>query len=417
MKKLLIALLMITVTFSAFAGGEKEGSAEKEGSVEKKEPLTFLTGSTGIRLDDEMVILNKYTEETGQEFEVITVPYSDLDKKISAMIRGGEAPDLVRGTEGHSVKFRDHFVPLDYDDSTLIPRIFYNSAGEKISLPVEITAVGCFINVELAEKYGVNYPKPGEETWTWDEFEVEMRKMLGQSDVDFPAAIDGSGHRFSPWIYQHGGLLYGGSFKDLGSDGAGAIAALERLCRLADEGIFDPQTYAVGTYGDALFSTGRYGIHFSGSWKIGTYAKELGFNFTVVPMPSGKGGAATVLGGSSYHASKDTGREDDAVAFINWIATPKNLAWMGEVTRQLMATTTEDIDYGELQPYFDGFSGMLAATSGEYIDDFAEYIKIPGAFSHGKNSIIEALGDLKTPEQALKDAAISLQEAAAEAGL
>lgn len=399
----------------------KEGASEEvvEASefVVSDEPLSIVVGQSDDQLENEMHIFNKYTEVSGQEFEIIQVPYADLEKKITTMILGNEAPAILRGTEIHAVKLRDYFIPLDYDDSTLVPRIFYNTEGEKISLPTELTAVGVFINTDLADKYGVNYPTSPDDVWTWDEFEVEMEKFMGNEDVDYPAIIDGSAHRFSPWIYQHGGLTYNGSFEDLGWDDQPAIDALERMVRLSDAGIFDSQTYASNTHGEGLFATGRYPVHFSGSWMIKKYHEDMDFNVAVSFMPSGDGGQASVLGGSNYMACQNSGQEEAALSFINWLAKPENLKFAGEVTGQLTAVTTVPVEYGELTPYFDMFSEQLQATDPAYIEDFAQYVRVPGAFSYSKDAIIEALGHLKTPEEALRDATILLQESAVEAEL
>jgi len=389
------------------------------GSVDasSKEPLTVLVALDGLALEKEKEVFAKYTEETGQEFEFITVAYDDLEKKLGTMISGGEPPALIRGTAIHSTKFADRFVPLDLDTSYMVPYFFYNSDGDIISLPTELTTVGMYINTDLADKYDVNYPTSPDDVWTWEEFETEMKKLVGQPDVDFPMVMDGSGHRYSPMFYQQGGLIYGGDFNDFAIDSPESIYSLENFKRLVDEKIIDPQTYSIGTSGDGLFTTGRYAIHMSGSWMIQRYAEGLDFNYDVTYMPQGDGGRATVLGGSSYHACKDSGREDDALAVIMWMAKKENLINIGQTITQLTAVKDAEVDYGEYTDHFTKFGNEMSATDGKYINDFSEFSRVPGAYNYVKDAIIEVLGEMKTPEQALNDAAEYLKQAAADAGI
>ncbi len=417
--KYLVLLVGMFLMLFVGCGGDEDNSAsttvETDSGTQK--PLTILFGQSGFPLEREKEFLALYTQETGQEFEVISVAYNDLEKKLSTMIRGGEPPAIVKGTTIHSTRFRDYFIPLDYDTSTLFPYFFYNSEGENIGVPVEITATGLFINTDLADKYGVNYPTSTDDVWTWEEFEFELRKMLGKDDVDFPFVMDGSAHRFSPYIYQNGGLTYNGSYSDSGWDEPEALEALERIIRFDKEGLIDTQTYSLATPGNTLFSSGRYGVYFAGSWLIDEFNSNLNFNYTPTYLPVGPGGRFTSVGGYNYHVFKDSGQEEAALKFIDWLAKPENLAKMSGTINQLGAATTVDVDYGDLTDHFKFFQEELAATSDEYVEDFLKFSTIPGAFVYTKDAIIESLGGLKTPEQALKDAAKALEESAKDAGL
>ena len=199
MKKTFLALLLVLAVFTLSSCGKDEPKT-----------LQMLWWSDGTEGDVMQGLLDDYKEETGVEIELVPIAYDEYESKIATMISGGDAPALARVTEGHLNNFQDNIVSLkDVYTSSNYTNLFYNSDDEVISLPMDITANGMFVNADLLDKYGVDYPALGEDVWTWDEFYTEMSKLdPAEDDVAAPGVIDHKAHRFMPVIYQHGVTLW-----------------------------------------------------------------------------------------------------------------------------------------------------------------------------------------------------------------
>ena len=181
--KRILSLLLVLFVISGFSACAKQ---------EPKE-LQMLWWSDGTEGAVMQTLLTEYETKTGVKIELVVIPYADYEARLATMISGGEAPALARVTEGHLNNFKGKIQSLKgVYDSTGFTNLFYNDANEVISLPMDITANGLFINVDLMEKYGVDYPKPGEAVWTWDQFETEVNKLRAGvgTDVNFPGVFE-----------------------------------------------------------------------------------------------------------------------------------------------------------------------------------------------------------------------------------
>ncbi|OHE36625.1 MAG: hypothetical protein A2013_05550, partial [Tenericutes bacterium GWE2_38_8] len=291
------------------------GCAEDE--VKELQMLWWSDGTEGTVMQ---TLLDQYFEETGVTIELVTVPYADYETRLATMISGGEAPALARVTEGHLNNFKAQIVGLDdVYDTEGFTNLFYNADGDVISLPMDITANGLFVNLDLTEKYNVNLPTLTD-VWTWAEFETEMSKLNAglDDDVIAPGLFDHQGHRFMPLFYQHGIDLWDTPYTVSNLKSTQAVAVVQMMMDFYDEGFLGEQTY-VTKNSASLFRAGGYGFHMSGNWNVSGY-QNLEFDWTVVPMPQGTE-RATILGGKSLAAFQN---EDGVVKaskkFIEWMA-------------------------------------------------------------------------------------------------
>ncbi len=322
-------------------------------------------------------LLDQYFEETGVTVELVSIPYNDYEARLATMISGGEAPALARVTEGHLNNFKAQILSLKgVYDSSKFTNLFYNASGEVISLPMDITANGMFVNMDLMTKYGVNLPT-GNNVWTWAEFETEMNKLKGKSDVVAPGVFDHQAHRFMPVFYQYGIELWQNPYTQSNLKSSQAVAAVEMLMRFYDEGFLGDQTYITKNSAN-LFRTGSYGFHMSGNWNVSGY-QNLTFNWGVVPMPKGTE-RATILGGKSLAAFKGSGAEKAALDFIEWMAeAEQHDAFTGGVP-YLTPRLGAQVDYGVYQAQYDVFLSEIAATDQKYVQDWLDQVMIPGMY-------------------------------------
>jgi len=365
MKKFIAMLmLLLAVGFLAACNGNKT--------------LQMLWWSDGTEGEVMQTLLDQYKEETGIEIELVPVAYNDYEARLATMITGGEAPALARVTEGHLNNFKDKILSLEgvYDKSGFT-NLFFNSDGDVISLPMDITANGMFVNTDLLDKYNVNYPELGDDVWTWAEFETEMSKLKGQDDVQAPGLFDHQAHRFMPLFYQNGIKLWDTAYTTSNLKSDEAVEVVEMLMRFYEEG-FLPRDAYITKNSAQLFRTGQYGFHLSGNWNVSGY-QNLDFEWKVVPMPKFEN-RATILGGKSLAAFKDSGAEKQAKDFIEWMAEgEQHDAYTGGVpylTPRLGAT----VNYGDFADEYAVFLDEIANTSNDYVQDWLNQVMIPGMY-------------------------------------
>ncbi len=419
MKKLQVLLaLLLTVSMLAACGGsdvpaktddgaaepakttakvadtEKETEAATEAMEPSGEPLQMLWWSDGIEGDVMQTVIDDFTAESGIEIQLVTLGWDDYASKLKTMIRGGEAPALIRATEGTVGEFKDFLVPLDgaynADDYT---NVYYNDDGEVIILPIDVTSNGMYINKDLFDKYGVDYPELGEDPWTWAEFETEVAKLSGD-DVAFPGVFDNKAHRFMPMVYQFGGKMWNTPYTDSALTDAPAVEALTTLQRMNTNGTLDPAVWAGSANPKELFQTGKYGFHMSGNWFVAAY-QDLAFNWAVIPMPVGNGAGATrstILGGKGVSAVKDSEQETEALAFIAFLAKGENHDKYTGGVPFLSPRLAAEPDYGAFQSAYEVFQNEIASTPVDNVLDWQDQVAIAGMYPIINKAVEDAMG-------------------------
>ncbi len=381
MKKLVLLLAFFLAAFTFVGCTEETTTAATTGdSTTTAEPIEMdmLWWSDGTEGEVMQGLLDQYEEETGVVITLVPVAYNDYEARLATMISGDEAPALARVTEGHLNNFKNNIVSLEgvYDD-TGFTNLFYNADGDVISLPMDITANGLFVNLDLLDQYSVDYPALGEEVWTWDEFYTEMSKLKDQDGVAAPGIFDHQGHRFMPLLYQTGNTIWDTPYTTSNLQDQAMIDMVQMIMDFYDEGFLPQDTYTTKNSA-SLFRTGQYGFHLSGNWNVSNY-QDLTFDWTVVPMPK-DANRATILGGKSIAAFEGSGQEQAAKDFIAWMAeAEQHDAYTGGVpylTPRLGAT----VDYGDFTAEYNVFLDEIAATDGAYVQDWLNQVMIPGMY-------------------------------------
>ncbi len=340
--------------------------------------MQMLWFNDGVEGEVMQELLDQYLLETNVTIELVPVAYNQYEARLATMIAGGSPPALARVTEGNLNNFKTAIVSLDnVYDATGFTNLFYNTAGNVISLPMDITANGMYVNTDLLDANNVNYPGIGDPVWTWTEFETEMMKLDGATGVTAPGLFDHQAHRLMPLFYQAGITLWDTPYtvSNLTSQAAQDVAQM--VMDFYADGFLPRDTY-ITKNSASLFRTGQYGFHMSGNWNVSGY-QDLSFNWTVVPMPQGTN-RATILGGKSLAAFYGSGMQQEAKDFIAWMAEGAHHdAFTGGVpflTPRLGAT----VDYGIFDDQYAVFLDEIANTDAMYVQDWLAEVMIPGMY-------------------------------------
>lgn len=368
MKKIIFSVMLLVVAISMASCGS-----------ETIQIAWFADGNETAVMNE---LLDQYAEETGVQFELVEIAYDNYEQKLSTMVNGGNAPALARVTEGNLNNFQTKILSLDgvYSDDTFKNK-FYNTAGELISLPMDVTANGLFVNLDLLDANSVDYPTGDDEVWTWTEFHTEMMKLDGATGVAAPGLIDNKAHRLMPlFVYQTGNVIWENAYTESNLTDAAVVSQLETIMQWYEDGFFDQQAYVTTDSTASMFRSGQYGFHFSGNWNVSGYS-DLTFNWTVLPMPTGENGErGTILGGKSLAAFKDSGYEEEAKAFIEWFAEAEQHDYYTENVPFLSPRVGAQADYGDVAAEYAVFLEEIANTSDAAASDWLAQVMIPGMY-------------------------------------
>lgn len=347
------------------------------GCKQEAKTLQMLWWSDGTEGDVMQTLLDQYQTETGVTIELVPVAYNDYETRLATMISGGEAPALARVQEGMLNNWQDNIVSLDgVYDATGYTNLFYNHAGNVISLPMDITANGMYVNLDLLNANNISHPTLTD-VWTWDKFETEMSKLDGKTGVTAPGLFDHQGHRYMELFYQNGMKFWNTPYSSSNWTSAKAQEVTNKIMGWYDSG-FLPRDIYVTKNSASLFRTGQYGFYMSGNWNVSGF-QDLPFNWAVVPMPYFTN-RATILGGKSLAAFDGSGLEKEAKDFIAWMAEGAHHdAYTGGVpylTPRLGAT----VNYGDFADQYAVFLDEIAATDQIYVADWLNQVMIPGMY-------------------------------------
>ena len=239
---------------------------------------------------------------------------------------GGEAPALVRTTEGITSNCKEAYVDIaDYveDRDALLSQFmssiqsYFVQDGKICALPTDVTANGLIYNKTAFDKAGVAVPTSPDDIWTWEEFIAALRTVMEKGGVTYGMVIDNPTHRWSTILYEYGGRLV--SPEGPAFNSPEALAAIAMTKSLFDEGIVPKSTWLGGEDPNNLFRSGQVAVHLAGNWMLTNYRDNIkDFEWGVTYMPIEKN-RSSVPGGKQLAACANTGVEKEAVDFILWV--------------------------------------------------------------------------------------------------
>lgn len=271
-------------------------------------------------------IFNEFNKEHPEiKVEYIRIPGDDYSQKVSQMIAGNTAPDVMLTFETDLPKFAkaQAILPLeDYlagsdaiDSSDFIPAVqeLSESTGGTYGLPWCYASELLFYNKDMFDAANIDYPTSD---WTWDDYE-EAAKALTITD----------GNKTTQWgtdALTTGGIWYalaGQAGDDVIKNGKLALGdgmkkALEFQNKLTNEDKVCPQPEAGSSVSD-LFTSGQAAMCLNGSWMTSVY-KDVDFHWDIETLPQDERDYNTLHTGF-YTINSKSENADAAWTFIEFM--------------------------------------------------------------------------------------------------
>lgn len=348
-----LALFAVLAISLALAACSNSGSDEK---------LQFYVSGDTVEGSALTTMSAKYTEETGVEIEVIDIPYSDMTTKITNMIRSNDAPALARVT-GFNPVWNGKLVDLkDVTEKNNVNNdLGITVDGEVVAPPLDLTAVGMFINTDLFEEAGVSYPTSEEDIWTWEEFIASLETVLEKTDAKYGMVMDGSEHRLNAFLYQYGSNGFNEENGEYTTNDQ-TKDAIQKFVDLNDNRMMPNAVWTSGEDPASMFKSGLVAAYMSGSWQITDFAKNItDFEWKSVYMPY-EDVRATNLGGNYLVAFEGSGQEEEAKKFIDWLYQKEHYEELATLGGYLPVTDDAEVEYEHAPEAYDIYRNEIASS-------------------------------------------------------
>ncbi|WP_331460489.1 ABC transporter substrate-binding protein [Gracilibacillus suaedae] len=426
MKKLLFVLIAILFAILVACSGNESGSGDggseegnNSGSDSSGEKMQFYVSGDKVEGAALTTMAEKYTEETGTEIEVVDVPYDDMVTKITNMMRAEEPPALARVT-GFNPAWQGKLMDLSdvAESNNVRAEMGITVEDELVAPPLDLTAVGMFINKDLFEEAGVEYPTSEDDIWTWEEFVDAVKTVTESTDAQYGMVMDNSEHRLNAFLYQHGskGFYQEGDEYTTNEE---TTEALQNFVELNDNTIMPTAVWTAGEDASSMFKSGRVAAYMSGSWQITDFANNISdFEWESVYMPYEEV-RATNLGGNYIVGFEGSGQEEQAKEFIDWLYQKENYEELATHGGYLPVTTDAEVEYEHAPEAYEIYQNEIANTDDIASQQRNELVRKQLVSQRALGSVlaeemINALNGEQDVEQAVENVKSQMTEAYVE---
>jgi multiple sugar transport system substrate-binding protein len=338
--------------------------------------------------------------------------FTDFNQQVTTAIAGGVTPDLMIVDNPDNARYASAGALADLSDyvkawgqaDQFLPGPWNSTQwqGKTYGIPLGSNTVVLWINTDMAKAAGLDPANPPK---TWSDFETWAQKMTDPTKGIYGTALlakkDETGtFLFLPWVLQNGGTL-------ATLDSPDSIAALAFWTDLVKKG-YAPKTAITDGFAEIYtqFTTGKAAMMISGTWNVATIKKDApNLNWEVAALPYTKQPAAS-LGGENWVMFNASKQKDGAWAFLKYVTDvsygTKMTDCMGyipsrkDVLAQVAAKSAND---PTMQVFLNEMQYAQARGPLPNWSDISAFIQ---------EAMQEALTGQKTPDQAMKDAAASI---------
>ncbi len=331
------------------------------GPALSKDPITIRVLRASFYPEREELwlgILKQFTDaHPNIKIEEEVVPWSEITAKVSALVAGGDPPDIffIDGPFVKSYAYQGIIMPLDeymtqeYIDDFVPATLAEHSFQGKVYAPPENqSSLALFYNKAMTDAAGIQPPSELDEGWTFDEALEAWKKLQqdpsGQGNVEvwgLAPSIFGAG---GPGYYYKDGIFIRSmgdpnadkessaykTFAAVSEDGLSvkgyidtpeARQGMEWFQKLTMEWKVSPKIGIPGAFLD-----GRAAMDIADDWMIGDVKwahPEGDFEYGVSPIPKFNT-RLTMTGSSTFAVSSKTEHPAEVAALMVWTHTTEN---------------------------------------------------------------------------------------------
>ena len=307
----------------------------------------------------------------GVTINYVDIPYDSLKQKLTTGAAGGQLPDLVRSDIGWVAQFGKLGVFAQLDGKmanfdTLSKAVYPGTLatnfwnGHYYGLPLDTNTRVLITDQKALQAAGMTAaPK------SFDDLKAMAAKLKG-TNVQLFADSGLQGWNVLPWIWSGGGEITDPQLKKASGylDSDTNVATVQMLVDLYNQkqipNLITGNQGATGT-SDGL-PTGKYATIFDGPWMKDIWAGQYpDFSPIYAPIPAGKGGSISVVGGEDIVMTSASKNQAAAQAFIAFTQSSDFQLAMAK-TGQMAVVAAYGAQEVAADPYLKVFADQLATA-------------------------------------------------------
>lgn len=345
--------------------------------------------------------IDKFTEDTGVDVEVIVTDADQYATKLQAAVAGNNVPDVFYIEQANLQSYVASGVLMDITDQVdelgvdldniweygvdsyrFDGELQGTPEGRLYGLPKDVGPFAFGYNKTMFEAAGIPLPDP-DVPLTWEQY-VDICTQL-TADTDGDGAIDqwGTGPNVT-WNLQSLVWSNGGDFvnEDRTEVTVDTPEFAEALQEFADLTTVDGVTPSAGdaatldTY--QRWMAGEIGFFPVGPWDVSVY-NELDFDYDLLPWPTlGDGGAGAWIGSLGIGVSGTTDMPDEAVELVTYLSADE------QAQQTLVDANIQVPNLIDMAEEWAAAPDAEPANRKEFLDIVQDYGRaMPAAFTYG----------------------------------
>jgi multiple sugar transport system substrate-binding protein len=287
---------------------------------------TYSTGS-----GEEQTMLNEViprfeAENPGVKVEATGFPYQEFRQKLLTAFAGGVVPDLVRMdiiwvpefAEMGALEVLDGYDGFAELSHSVFPGILATNfwRGKHYGLPLDTNTQVFLYNSDVV----------AEPPATFEEFGAFVAQASRPDDDVYAYSMPGPwAWYFLPWIWSNGGAVTDPDITIASGflNSPESIEAVEMLVELYNQGYLAPTIAQSGLGSWEGLGSGRYLSTQDGPWAFPSITGQYpDVNLEHAPMPAGKAGSVSIVGGEDIVMFADSDNKEAAWKFAQFLLSP-----------------------------------------------------------------------------------------------
>ncbi|WP_139994103.1 ABC transporter substrate-binding protein [Paenibacillus paridis] len=426
-----LSLLLVAGMLAGCASGKNSGENSKEGvnanGGGKQISLKFSIWGNDTHKQMYDTMIEKYREDHPNiNVEIMTIPATDYQQKLSVMMASKTAPDIMWMMEraipqflgaGQLADLSSLKTDASYQFDDLYPSTLdLLSKDDKIyGIPFSTPPNMIYYNQSLFESKGLKTPKElySEGKWTYDEM-VKAAEAIAVPDQGLYGInlIRPNGWTTS-WIESLQTLVwaYGADyFSEDGKQFALNSPEGEQAIQFFSDAMFKTRIHPKP--GDqTTFETGKIGMQQELFSYMGKAKAITDFKWDIAPMPSGAGGQGVTLGYAGYVVTEGSPHQAEAIEFVKYLTNQENMTVtsqffvpsrksvlesdaflnQGPSPESVKTAVLEQIGKGKVRQAFTNFQKIDEKMKIGFDSIYTQSVSVPDFLSHLEKEVTPVL--------------------------
>jgi multiple sugar transport system substrate-binding protein len=284
------------------------------------------------------------------KLELTFIPERSYNAQVQAAALANDLPDVLEfdGPFVYNYVWQQNLQPLDSLISDpvkqdLLPSILQQGRyrGRLYSVGTFDSGLGLYARRSQLQAAGIRIPKGNRDAWTAEEFN-QVLAALARRDPDGQVLDLKLNYRgewftygFSPMLQSAGGdLIRRNDYQSARNtlNHPAAVSAMRQLQTWIEK------DYVDANIDDAAFTSGRVALSWVGHWVYPDYAKALGKDLVLLPLPNFGQGSLTAQGSWNWGITRRCRDPKAAAQFLEFLLRPEEVLAMASANGAVPGT-------------------------------------------------------------------------------